>query len=135
MILDPHADLGRRAWLPCPSCGTTPVYLLDYDINLIWVQCGSCLRRCWHDTGVGPETQPISSTSPDHNSKGSCPARGSVETLLMIAAPQDVVIPWGIRPYGRAHAHGAMREAERPLQATQLARDTAVLEQLLDDRL
>lgn len=36
MMLDPHADLGRRAWLPCPSCGTTPVYLLDCDINLIW---------------------------------------------------------------------------------------------------
>jgi hypothetical protein len=23
MMLDPHADLGRRAWLPCPSCDTT----------------------------------------------------------------------------------------------------------------
>jgi hypothetical protein len=45
MMLDPHADLGRRAWLPCPSCGTNPVYLLDCDINLIWVQCGTCLRR------------------------------------------------------------------------------------------
>jgi hypothetical protein len=28
-----------------------------------------------------------------------------------------------------------LREAEHPLQATQLDRDTAVLEQLLDDRL
>jgi hypothetical protein len=52
-MLDPHADLGRRAWLPCPSCGTNPVYLLDCDINLIWVQCGTCLRRGWFDTGVG----------------------------------------------------------------------------------
>ena len=25
---------------------------LDFDINLVWVQCGDCLRR-WHDTGVG----------------------------------------------------------------------------------
>jgi hypothetical protein len=58
MMLDPHADLGRRAWLPCPSCGTTPVYLLDCDINLIWLQCGTCLRRWWHDTGVGHRKDP-----------------------------------------------------------------------------
>jgi hypothetical protein len=31
MMLDPHADPGRRAWLHCPSCGTNPVYLLDCD--------------------------------------------------------------------------------------------------------
>jgi hypothetical protein len=29
------------------------VYLLDCDINLIWVQCGTCLRRAWHDTRIG----------------------------------------------------------------------------------
>jgi hypothetical protein len=60
MMLDPQADPGRRAWLPCPSCGDTPLYLLDYDINLIWVQCPTCLRRWWHDTGVGHRRPPSS---------------------------------------------------------------------------
>jgi hypothetical protein len=54
MMLDPQADPGRRAWLPCTSCGTTaPLYLLHCDVNLVWVQCSNCLRRWWHDTGVG----------------------------------------------------------------------------------
>jgi hypothetical protein len=59
MMLDLHADRGRRAWLPCPSCGTAPVYLLDCNINLIWLQCGNCLHRWWHDTGVGHPRNPI----------------------------------------------------------------------------
>jgi hypothetical protein len=59
MILDPQADIGRRAWLPCPNCyHTGPLYLLDFDINLVWVQCGNCLRRWWHDTGVGHRKHP-----------------------------------------------------------------------------
>jgi hypothetical protein len=46
MTLDPQADLGRRAWLPCVSCrDNAPLYLLDCDVNLVWVQCGHCLRR------------------------------------------------------------------------------------------
>jgi hypothetical protein len=54
MMLDPQADPGRRAWLPCTSCGiTAPLYLLHCDVNLVWVQCSNCLRRWWHDTGVG----------------------------------------------------------------------------------
>jgi hypothetical protein len=53
MMLDAQADPGRRAWLPCIHCGDTPLYLLDYNVNLVWVQCGACLRRWWHDTGVG----------------------------------------------------------------------------------
>lgn len=54
MMLDPQADRGRRAWLPCAFCGgDTPLYLLHCDVNLIWVQCAICLRRWWHDTGVG----------------------------------------------------------------------------------
>ncbi|MDT7712184.1 MAG: hypothetical protein QOG46_873 [Pseudonocardiales bacterium] len=54
MMLDPQADLGRRAWLPCQYCyAKAPLYLLDFDLNLVWVQCGNCLRRWWHDTGVG----------------------------------------------------------------------------------
>ncbi|MDQ3764767.1 MAG: hypothetical protein M3460_25550 [Actinomycetota bacterium] len=29
-----------------------------YDVNLVWVQCGSCLHRWWHDTGVGSRRHP-----------------------------------------------------------------------------
>ena len=59
MTLDPQADIGRRAWLPCPNCyHTGPLYLLDFDINLVWVQCGNCLRRWWHDTGFGAGNRP-----------------------------------------------------------------------------
>jgi hypothetical protein len=53
MMLDTQADRGRRAWLPCIHCGDTPLYMLNYNVNLVWVQCGTCLRRWWHDTGVG----------------------------------------------------------------------------------
>jgi hypothetical protein len=35
------------------------VYLLDCDINLIWLQCGTCLRRWWHDTQVGHPKNPL----------------------------------------------------------------------------
>jgi hypothetical protein len=49
----------RRAWLPCPYChDNAPLYLLDFDVNLVWVQCGTCLRRWWHDTGVGRRRHP-----------------------------------------------------------------------------
>ena len=59
MILDPQADLGRRVWLPCCHCGdNNALYLLGYDVNLVWVQCGNCLRRWWHDTGVGRGGRP-----------------------------------------------------------------------------
>lgn len=58
MMLDAQADPGRRAWLPCTHCGDSPLYLLDYDVNLVWVQCGACLRRWWHDTGVGSRRHP-----------------------------------------------------------------------------
>ncbi|HEV7452768.1 MAG TPA: hypothetical protein VGO16_15550 [Pseudonocardiaceae bacterium] len=59
MMLDPQADPGRRAWLPCPHCYDNPalLYLLDFDINLVWVQCANCLRRWWH-TGVGHRKHP-----------------------------------------------------------------------------
>jgi hypothetical protein len=47
MMLDAQADPGRRAWLPCTYCGDTPLYLLDYEVNLLWVQWGTCLGRWW----------------------------------------------------------------------------------------
>jgi hypothetical protein len=59
MMLDPQADRGRRAWLPCTFCSSNaPLYLLDCDVNLLWVQCSNCLRRWWHDTGVGHPKDP-----------------------------------------------------------------------------
>jgi hypothetical protein len=59
MILDAQADLGRRVWLPCRYCGdNTALYLLDADVNFVWVQCGQCLHRWWHDTGVGRGRRP-----------------------------------------------------------------------------
>ena len=59
MMRDPQADPGRRAWLPCVSCGsTTPLYLLHCEVNLVWVQCNHCLQRWWHDTGIGHPRYP-----------------------------------------------------------------------------
>jgi hypothetical protein len=59
MMLDCQADPGRRAWLPCAYCGdNTGLYLLESDVNMIWVQCGKCLHRWWHDTGVGHRRPP-----------------------------------------------------------------------------
>jgi len=59
LMLDPQADPGRHVWLPCPHCGdTTGLYLLDSEVNLVWVQCGTCLRRWWHDTGFGRGGRP-----------------------------------------------------------------------------
>lgn len=59
MMLDPQADVGRRVWRPCPHCGdNSGLYLLDYEINMVWVQCGKCLRRWWHDTGCGRGGRP-----------------------------------------------------------------------------
>ncbi len=58
-MLDPQADIGRRVWLPCTYCSdNTPLYLLDSDVNLVWVQCGNCLRRWWLDTGCGKGRRP-----------------------------------------------------------------------------
>jgi len=58
-MLDPQADLGRHVWLPCPHCDDTAgLYLLDSEVNLVWVQCGNCLLRWWHDTGCGRGGRP-----------------------------------------------------------------------------
>jgi hypothetical protein len=55
-MLDPDADVGRRAWTTCPRCGVTDsagCYLLGYDLGLLWCQCPGCHHRFWWDTGVG----------------------------------------------------------------------------------
>lgn len=59
MMLDRQADIGRQVWLPCPHCDdNTGLYFLDYEVNMVWVQCGNCLRRWWHDTGCGRGGRP-----------------------------------------------------------------------------
>jgi len=71
-MLDPDADLGRRAWLPCPRCrddgcaacaaGTTCGqhwrYLLANDTRLVFLQCPICRHRWWHDTEFGVGARP-----------------------------------------------------------------------------
>jgi hypothetical protein len=66
-MLDPDADLGRRAWLPCPRChddGCSTCddgrccdrhwrYLLANETRLVFLQCPVCLYRWWHDTECG----------------------------------------------------------------------------------
>lgn len=70
-MLDSDADLGRRAWLPCPHCPDTVCsacaagvccdrhwcYLLASQTRLVFLQCSVCLHRWWHDTecGVGDD--------------------------------------------------------------------------------
>ena len=45
MILDAQTDPGRRVWLPCRYCeANSALYLLDADVNFVWVQCGQCLH-------------------------------------------------------------------------------------------
>ncbi len=72
-MLDAHADICRRAWVACDSCGeyescrhclrgrTCPVhwcYLLDSAARWLFVQCASCHRRWWHDTRFGVGDRP-----------------------------------------------------------------------------
>lgn len=62
MPIDPTADLGRRAWLPCPvcadddacadclagrNCGRHWQYLLSSHATRIFLQCPSC-GHLWH---------------------------------------------------------------------------------------
>lgn len=58
-MLDPQADSGRHAFLPCPYCDdNTGLYLLFSEVNMVWVQCSRCLRRWWQDTGCGRGGRP-----------------------------------------------------------------------------
>ncbi|WP_440070580.1 hypothetical protein [Streptosporangium sp. OZ121] len=66
--LDPHADLGRRAWVPCPACrdhrdcddclggrncGEHWRYLLANTGSLLHLQCPGCAHLWNHETGFG----------------------------------------------------------------------------------
>jgi hypothetical protein len=65
MPLDPTADIGRRAWLPCPQCahgddcaqcqnGRTCddhwQYLLSSKATVLHLQCRDCAHLWSHDT-------------------------------------------------------------------------------------
>ncbi|MET9636755.1 MULTISPECIES: hypothetical protein [Streptomyces] len=66
--IDPHADPGRRAWIPCPRCpdahGCEPCqerrtcpthwrYLLTNTGSLLHLQCPTCTHVWTHETGFG----------------------------------------------------------------------------------
>ncbi|MBF9069570.1 hypothetical protein [Streptacidiphilus fuscans] len=66
--IDPHADLGRRAWVPCPSCDDSRDcgdcgaartcsghwrYLLANTGSRLHLQCPSCTHVWDHETGFG----------------------------------------------------------------------------------
>ena len=68
MMLDPQADLGRRAWLPCTSCGEIPLYLLDSDVNLIWCNAATAYAAgATTPVSATGDTQRTCSTSPDRH--------------------------------------------------------------------
>ncbi|MER6122061.1 hypothetical protein ABT173_05070 [Streptomyces sp. NPDC001795] len=65
--IDPHADDGRRAWLPCPQCrdhedceiclaGRTCRhhwrYLLSNVGHVVHLQCPNCTHIWAHDTAA-----------------------------------------------------------------------------------
>lgn len=66
--LDPHADIGRRAWLTCPNCadhrgcvtceerrrcGRHWRYLLSNTGSVLHLQCPTCTHVWDHETGFG----------------------------------------------------------------------------------
>ncbi|MEU6607270.1 hypothetical protein ABZ922_19795 [Streptomyces shenzhenensis] len=66
--LDPQADIGRRAWVPCPRCADSNGcatcaerrtcaehwrYLLSNSGSLLHLQCPSCAHVWDHETGFG----------------------------------------------------------------------------------
>ncbi|MEU6279613.1 hypothetical protein [Streptomyces sp. NPDC047028] len=66
--LDPQADIGRRAWLPCPNCDDrahcatcrrdAPCtahwrYLLSNTGSLLHLQCPSCTHVWTHESHFG----------------------------------------------------------------------------------
>ncbi|MFB9837679.1 hypothetical protein [Actinoallomurus acaciae] len=66
--IDPGADIGRRAWIPCPrcrdhegcdTCGTGRTctahwrYLLANRGRVLYLQCPSCTHLWEHETPAG----------------------------------------------------------------------------------
>lgn len=80
---DPDADLGRRAWIPCPRCGEDDCaactagatcdqhwrYLLANETRLVFLQCPACWYRWWQDTGCG-----VGDRRPERNQLPDFPA-------------------------------------------------------------
>ncbi|MGV9775593.1 hypothetical protein [Streptosporangium sp. NPDC003464] len=66
--IDPHADLGRRAWVPCPACrddrdcadclggrncGEHWRYLIGNTGSRLHLQCPGCTHLWDHETHFG----------------------------------------------------------------------------------
>jgi hypothetical protein len=66
--IDPYAEIGRRAWIPCPNCDdardcaacrqrrTCDVhwrYLLAHTGSILHLQCPGCAYMWKHETGFG----------------------------------------------------------------------------------
>ncbi|OUC96403.1 hypothetical protein [Streptosporangium minutum] len=66
--IDPHADLGRRAWVPCPgcrddkdcgacldgrNCGEHWRYLIGNTGSRLHLQCPACTHLWDHETHFG----------------------------------------------------------------------------------
>ncbi|MFI1286677.1 hypothetical protein ACH4U5_39005 [Streptomyces sp. NPDC020858] len=80
--LDPQADPGRRAWVPCPNCADTHTckpcteqqtcpthwrYLLTTTGSLLHLQCPTCTHVWTHETSFGATRTPwnrITNTPP-----------------------------------------------------------------------
>lgn len=86
-MLDADADISRRAWVACRTCGQDErcrscragrscpehwCYLLAARVRMLFVQCRRCHHRWWHDTGFGVGDRP-----------------GGVEDLPTFPAPPD----------------------------------------------
>ncbi|MFD5607003.1 hypothetical protein ACFWI5_28785 [Streptomyces sp. NPDC127064] len=57
--LDPQAEPGRRAWLPCPNCPDgTWRYLLSNTGSLLHLQCPVCHHVWSHETYFGATRPP-----------------------------------------------------------------------------
>lgn len=78
-MLDADADIGRRAWIPCEGCAPSPwcaacrdgrncerhwTYMLASAARWLFLQCRTCHRRWWHDTGFGVGDRPAGLDEP-----------------------------------------------------------------------
>ena len=70
---DAAAMIGARAWVPCPRCDSSATcgacwanencgehwcFLLGVEGRFVFLQCGSCRYRWWHDTEFGEGDRP-----------------------------------------------------------------------------
>ncbi len=87
MMLDLQADLRRRAWLPCPYCYDTPLYLLDSDVG----------HRPGYGTGSPGGFSPMS-PSTDSRMRSAWPTCRAYSSIRSISRRRRL----GARPSGNA---------------------------------